>query len=113
MEARAFRHRVIADNIANLETPNFKASEVSFEAELRAAAEQDEMAPPSPVSALDSYHPTVATDRRAQPRSNGNTVDVDQEMVKLAENTQAYEVAAQLLRLRLDELRTAITEGRR
>ena len=46
-------------------------------------------------------------------RPDGNNVDLDSEMVKLSENQMLYETLAQLVRMKLTSLRSAITEGRR
>lgn len=69
LSALAQRERVSANNIANLETPNFSASSVSFEDSLRAA-----VAAGDPASARFSVTPTGET-----PGLNGNNVDLDTE----------------------------------
>lgn len=69
LSALAQRQRVSANNIANLETPNFSASAVSFEDSLRAA-----VAAGNPASAQVTVNPTGET-----PGINGNNVDLDTE----------------------------------
>lgn len=71
LTALAQRERVSANNIANLETPNFSASRVNFEASLRAA-----VAAGDPASASISVTPTGET-----PGVNGNNVNLDTEVV--------------------------------
>lgn len=67
----AQRERVSANNIANIETPNFSASRVSFEDSLRAA-----VAAGQPGSAAVTQSPTGET-----PGVNGNNVNLDTEVV--------------------------------
>ena len=71
LSALAQRQRVSANNIANLETPNFSASTVSFEDSLRAA-----VAAGDPASAQVTVTPTGET-----PGINGNNVSLGDEMV--------------------------------
>jgi flagellar basal-body rod protein FlgB len=71
LDGLAQRGRVRAHNIANSETPNFRASHVSFEATLRDAVRQGrpEAARPETV-----HSPTVVG-------ANGNSVDLETEMI--------------------------------
>ena len=71
LSALAQRQRVSANNIANLETPDFSASSVSFEDSLRAA-----VAAGDPASAQVTVTPTGET-----PGLNGNNVDLDTETI--------------------------------
>ncbi|MGI8666930.1 MAG: flagellar basal body rod protein FlgB [Jatrophihabitans sp.] len=71
LSALAERQRVSANNIANLETPNFSASQVSFETSLR-----DAVAAGDPASAQASVTPT------SDPAGiNGNNVSLDTETI--------------------------------
>ncbi len=127
----ASRQRVIANNVANVDTPGFKASNVSFESELRAALERDlgQATPPSltPVSltsgqvpvdggqssALDSVRPVLNQPQNTLARVDGNNVDVDQQMIQLAETTISYNSLVQLTASRVAMARYAVNEGRR
>ncbi len=96
------RHEVIAGNLANVETPGFRARELDFQAALRDAFSEAEAgappaAPPSPVE-----------DREAPARADGNTVDLDLQMSKLAANGMEYVALARLLGKRIALLRQAI-----
>ena len=113
------RQRVIADNVANVDTPGFKASHVEFEAALKRA--QGGAAPmrllgyrgdgQGPADA-GSLEPTVTTDLSAC-REDGNNVDVDQQMLELADTNITYNALANLTTARFGILRTVINEGRR
>lgn len=101
LDGAAFRHRVIAQNVANVNTPGYRRRVVVFEEELTRALQQQ-------------TNPDV---RRIQPqvviadgprRVDGNTVDIDQEMNDLNRNTLFYQAVAQVLISRLASLRAAV-----
>ena len=100
------RHEVLSSNLANVETPGFKARDLDFESALKSAFEAvpDELAP--------GLGPKVVDDPTAPPRADGNTVDIDLQMGKLSANGGRYVALAKLLELRLVQLRLAI-EGTR
>jgi len=100
------RHEVLSSNLANVETPGFKARELDFQSALKAAFEQvpEEMGP--------GLGPKVVEDSTAPPRADGNTVDLDLQMGKLSANGQQYVALAKILELRVTQLRLAI-EGTR
>jgi len=107
--ALALRHRVIADNIANANTPGFKKSEVSFARELARFLERTGRGSgPAPA-----FRPRVFTVTGTSQRLDGNNVDIEEEMAKLAENTLLYEATARQLSAHLVRLRLAVSEGRR
>ena len=96
------RHEVLASNLANVETPRYRARELDFAATLRDAFEArgtaDEAAP----------GPQVIEDTSAPPRADGNTVDLDLQMAKLSANGGRYVALAKLLGHRIALLRQAI-----
>lgn len=98
------RHEVLASNLANVETPGFRARELDFQQELRQAFEAT--TDPEPVRGQ------VVPDPSAPPRADGNTVDLDQQMAKLNANGTGYLALARILGHRLSMLRQAI-EGNR
>ncbi len=101
LDTAAARHKVIAHNVANVNTPGFQRLELTFEDELAKvlAAGGD----PSTVQ------PKVAVDEQAEPRADGNTVDIDREMNDLSKNSLLYQAASTILASRLGTLRSAIT----
>ena len=125
------RQQAIANNIANVDTPNYKAKGVAFEEALQAELAGPPKGPPRlqrlGLDATDARHiaikPAVRGPVVAQPvtydtpdgtlRNDGNTVDVDREMSRLAETTILYNARGQMTSGKLGLLRTAINEGRR
>lgn len=124
--ASGLAQEVIAHNLANVETPGFKRSEVLFRERLAAALAAREAAqgalkgtrtnvrhlPIGEAEPLEAVEPEVVVRAETSLRPDGNNVDLDAEMVKLSENEMLYESLAQLVRMKFAQLRTAITEGR-
>ena len=106
LDVSVLRHQAIASNLANLETPNYKRIDVapSFEAELKHAVASHNSAEVSRLA------PSLAVDKTAvSGRSDGNTVQLETEMLKLNENTVENTLETQLVSGSLAQLRLAIT----
>ena len=106
------RHNVIADNIANAETPFYKARKVDFEAELQRAIEHTE-AGVSDGRNLASLQPTVYEDPEAEIGQDLNTVDMDREMSHMAKNDVKYSATTQVVSKKFALLKYAIQGGDR
>ena len=92
------RQEVIASNIANADTPGYLTRDVEMPVDFSAAIEDAR---------------TLIVDTPDLPRRNdGNNVSIDREARLLAENTMKFNVAAQLVRSQIKNLRSAIDEGR-
>jgi flagellar basal-body rod protein FlgB len=114
LDASAWRERVIANNLANIETPNFQAQDVSFTEHLRAALKSvGDSEGTEAYAALEAVTPTLVQATDGTPRLDGNTVDIDAEMTKLTETSGLYDAVARMLQARLEMLRLVINEGRR
>ena len=108
MRYRQHRHAAIASNIANADTPGYRAVDVTFEQALGRAL------------GLAVTHPAHRAGVRAGareavvpaggiPRRDGNDVDIDREMAKLARNQIEYQFLARVLGARFRKLKEAIT----
>lgn len=95
------RHEVLVSNIANLETPGYRAREVDFGTALSEAFSR-QPAEGGPAS------PRIEVDASAPARADGNTVDLDLQMAKLGQNGGRYVSLARVLGMRLALLRLAI-----
>ena len=119
---RATRQKVITANIANAETPGFRALGYDFEAQLQAVAGQEgELAATTsdprhlrnPWSSADgSMRPDVYIRPTESIGQDGNTVDVDKEMADLAQNEILYRSAVEIINRKLATVRYAINGGR-
>jgi len=116
----SLRHKVLTANIANIDTPNYKAFEVVMEDELRKNGR-----PAHPVRLVrtqpDHLHGRRQSSsnvklKAADPpavnlRADGNTVDLDKTMGKLAENTLLYRAAALMIKRKFQGLKNVIQGG--
>lgn len=109
LDGSALRQKTIANNIANLNTPGYKSRSVDFEDQLKSALAD----PESSEDALDGFKPTVTVDNSTDYRTDGNNVDVDSEMARLAENQLYYSAITTLLNKKLSILKSVISEGKR
>jgi len=108
------RHRVITNNIANVDTPNFRRSEVIFESYLKNYLDKAEQKNVNKgknklsMSTTNSRHITEERDEdlpfvgavvkkinKQTMRTDGNNVDIDIEMADMAKNTIYYQAVAQ------------------
>jgi len=110
------RNQAISSNIANAETPQYRAVEVTFGKELeRAFGSGREV-----VSQTDSQHLDVGQnqtsrtvpDQSGATKPDGNNVDIDLQMGRLTQNSGDYMNAARLIRRQIGLIRNAIREGR-
>ncbi len=121
LDASAERHRVTVHNVANLNTPNFKRREVSFEENLRAALQDKGKLPLAETrpghmggrAGISEVRHEVRTDKRTSMRADGNNVDVDREMAAMAANQLNYNALAQVMNERYSLMRYVIHEGKR
>ena len=119
------RQRTIANNVANVDTPSFKGSEVRFEQQLQRAAQRQHGTANVSMSRTDERHlvvggaaagataPEIVELADTTLRNDGNNVDIDREMVALADTQIRYDTAVRLVAERYGMLRSVITEGRR
>jgi flagellar basal-body rod protein FlgB len=95
-------HNQIANNIANVNTPEFRSSYVDF----RSALQDSLGTPPDP----DELPMAVEVDTTTQMRVDGSNVDIDQQMAQLSENTGYQQTVSQLLQEQYKFIREASTE---
>jgi flagellar basal-body rod protein FlgB len=100
LDVASFRQKLLASNIANADTPGFKAKDISFQKELDKALQGKH-------SGYDVYEPVTT-----MPNKDGNTVNLDIEMAKVAENTLIYNAATQLMSMKIRMTKDVIKGGR-
>ena len=106
LDVTLLRQQAIASNLANVETPNYKRLDVSpsFETQLRQA-----VAGQNPGE-IASMQPELTIDSAAvSGRADGNTVQLETEMLKLNQNTVENALETQLVSSSLARMRLAIT----
>ncbi len=101
------RHRLLASNIANADTPGFKAKDFDFRAEFKKAIQKMETGRMSSMK-LPALYETPAV----SPSRDGNTVSMEIEMTKMSENTMLYNTIAQILSMKINGIKEAITSSK-
>jgi flagellar basal-body rod protein FlgB len=107
---REQRSKLIAGNIANASTPEFKARDISFKDAITRAIEEDK-----PVLKTHSKHfdlqdnnYEVGYRQPVQASEDGNTVEMPVEQVQFSENVTRYQISLSLLNKKINGLMTAI-----
>lgn len=103
------RHEVIAGNLANVETPNYKAKDMPFDAVLSAAMER---ARSRPTDAPRYATPRIVLDATGELRTDGNNVNAENEMVKLLKNSGLFNASTELIRYKFSTLKMAMAPER-
>ena len=116
LDLRQQRQEIIASNVANANTPGYKARRFEFENVLKdALPPKDEL----PMARTSSQHLPVGFSapvagevqevETAIPKGDGNSVDMEQEMAQQAANQLLYNFAAQSLTGRISTMRMLIS----
>jgi flagellar basal-body rod protein FlgB len=111
LQLHAERQKLIASNIANADTPGYKARDVDFVAALKnAQASQSKLQPAmKPLGEQGSALGAEVMYRSAVQRSaDGNTVDIDVERAQFAENAVRYEAQTMFLTSQIKQMLAAI-----
>jgi len=114
------RNAVIRNNIANVETPGFKASDVEFESILAKSLQDTGFRGTKTHSkhidigagAKPTFEARIVRRNDLAMRMDGNNVDIESENVKLAQNSLYYNTLLEKMNSELRRLRSAIAEGR-
>lgn len=117
LNLRAGRQELLASNIANADTPNYKARDVNFASALQNALAGTAAAVPvvqtSPMhlqgnAGQNILGAPVMYRKPVQPSADGNTVDMDVERAQFADNALRYEASVKFVSDELKEIQTAI-----
>ncbi len=112
MTGLAARQRAIANNVANVDTPNFKASEVRFEDTLKSAMTRARAGLTTDQTTLNAAASRASIVDATSTRGDGNNVDIDREMEMLSEANLTYGALTQAMSTRISILRNVISGGR-
>ncbi len=118
---RQQRQEVLATNIANADTPNYKARDFDFAQSLRQAAGVGAQGQaPLALSRTSARHlpgqggaggrPELLYRQPLQPSLDGNTVDMDVERVQFADNTSRYQADLTIISQRLKSINAALAQ---
>lgn len=111
------KQKVIAQNIANVDTPNYKAKDVSFKAAFDDAMGKSFQANRSDTRHYDfssraSSSAGMVIKRNVSYNENGNSVDLDKEMADLATNQIYYNALTERINGKFNSLQTVIRGGK-
>lgn len=108
MSASTFRSQVLNNNIANATTPNYKRQDVTFQSELDRVLQAEKLAPGTPMATTHEKHipfmrvkdyrevkAKKITEFNTLQNNDGNSVDIDKEMIEQSKNTMYYNALAQ------------------
>lgn len=112
----SLKQRTIANNIANVDTPNYKAKDVSFHSQLQSELEgsfkakrTDPRHIPFGSSETANFH--VYSKQNTSYKHNGNNVDIDLEMAEMAKNQIYYNVLVERMSSKFNGLKEALKGG--
>ena len=111
LNLHAYRQKVIASNIANADTPGYRARDIDFQAALKDAQAAQSGKPQAAKlgSQPDTPFGTELLYRSAVQRSaDGNTVDIDVERAQFAENSVRYEAQITFMTHQIKQMLAAI-----
>lgn len=120
LDLRSLNHRVLASNIANMDTPNYKAFELMVAEEMQRNQDSDPKIPfvrtnPNHLPPLRESTDMVTLKAAKAPdfslRGDGNTVDIERTMGNLAKNTLLFNTAVQLISKKFVGLKNVIKGG--
>lgn len=97
MDLLSARQKLVAANIANADTPGYKAQDIDFQFEF--------------VTMANGEQPQTIAAQGLSEKPDGNNVDIDREARLLAENAMRFNVASTLVRGQLKTIQEAITGG--
>jgi len=119
LDVRAAEQRAIVSNIANSETPGYRARDVNFKAAMEGAMGDTRAelhlagTHPAHFSGMAAEQKLVTVERPVKDVGfDANTVDIEEEMGRMSGNYMAYNLSARMLRKKFSILMTAIKEGR-
>jgi flagellar basal-body rod protein FlgB len=120
LDLRSRKHNMIVSNIANIDTPQYKAFDMIMDKELQRVVRADESSDLRKTNDKHFSRPTIqfesegwerSDDSEWSVRKDGNTVDLDRAMADLAKNSLMYNALAQIISKKFIDLKSAIQGG--
>ena len=121
LDLRSLKHNVTVSNIANKDTPNYKAFDLIVEEELEKVmssgkeiglkrSHQGHL--PGRTTGCGAVRPGIDNTSQFSLKRDGNTVNIDKEMAKLSENNLMYNALAQIISKKFQGLKNVIQGGK-
>ncbi len=119
LDASLARNDTISQNLANIDTSNYKRKDVAFEQYFNESLNSLEgnMTDKRHIAInsddMDEIQPTLTQDNSdVSMRIDGNNVDIDSEMAYLAKNTIKYNALVQMINSNFSKIKNVIREGK-
>ncbi|SMB82522.1 flagellar basal-body rod protein FlgB [Desulfonispora thiosulfatigenes DSM 11270] len=120
LQGSMVKQKAVAQNMANFNTPGYNSAKVNFKEQLQsalgsskkialAATKEGHITNRAP---LNKINPQIVKMTNTQINTDGNNVDIDQEMAQMAENLIYQNTAINQLNSRIGILKNVISEGR-
>lgn len=110
------KNKAISNNIANVDTPNYKAQNISFQSMLNEASNKLDLKKTNikhfSKSDIGNKQHSITTNSYTTYNHNGNNVDIDKEMADLAENQIFYRSLVDRLNGKFQTMQTVIRGGK-
>lgn len=104
LDVSAFRTELITSNLANIDTPGYRARDINFRLEMERATRDPEFA-------YADFSPAVQEVRGLASRPDGNDVSLEREGLLLAETQLRFQIGVQVLQAKFHGILSAIKEG--
>lgn len=119
MDGSALRSKVIANNIANVNTPGFKRSDVSFSTEIHKILNNDTFSGktsrpkhiPIGINSLEKFTPSTFLEDEFSYRNDDNNVDIDSEIAQLNKNSLYFQAITQRTKGYFQGISNVISKG--
>ena len=108
MDYQVNRQAVISSNLANQDTPGYKAKDISFDEHLKSRLALTRTNPNHKQSKSSQINYRTYTDPYERIGNDGNTVDLDREMMKISQNNILYSSAVQTIQSHISILQNVI-----
>jgi flagellar basal-body rod protein FlgB len=102
LDLAAFRQKLIASNLANVDTPGYRTRDINFEGEMRRA--EDRLWPDAPTPRVFEVPGLIE-------RPDGNNVNLERESLLLARTQLQFRLGVELLRQEFQRISSAVKEG--
>ena len=114
LDLSSLRHKLVSSNVANVSTPAYQSQDINFDEELaRSSGESKHLSGvitnPSHIPLGQHPDKMPKVERTKVAGTDLNSVDIDREVPKMAQNELEFTIAAKLLQKKFEGLRRAIT----
>jgi flagellar basal-body rod protein FlgB len=120
LDLRSQRHTIITSNIANAETPQYRSVHLDFEEQLRRVLPSGNQlrlttTNPGHVPAygdIGAVQPRAEHENTQVQRADGNTVDLEKEVVRMSQNQLMYDAASQIIKRKFEGLTNVMKDAK-